>query len=437
MKRALWAKLTRASERACHKCKAQEQSPDIRHGMSLKKCSMCSKTLMMPTSRSEHCKQCQAKVKHGQSLAETESRKTVSQPSQAKQSMHRLFGKNRRPQIRTEKVGPANNGYQRITVDLSPSIRLPDCKEGSSASSPNTSKRKHDQAFSILDVNGNAVKLTSDPQLMTTMSFIPLPKVGQVASLETLHIIQYDERRENEKGDENEGYKEGDEKEAEADDRSQLSRVITHSLDYSGMYQRPSQPYLDRLYRPFPRIHNPLNSPKTIPPTIQGKSPLTFEARNRANASNYDESVLDSYFYHGRKPPPGPHGLGKIMFLSNCTRSHVVKQVVQDQEWYDHKQAEIKARGGRKGQWGKIITKEMFEERLANGWNKYQNKPISEKEQKNGDALLRFFGFPENMQPVLHDGKMAMADSAFFAGGRTPKKSELVLGVNMWIAQDE
>jgi hypothetical protein len=101
-------------------------------------------------------------------------------------------------------------------------------------------------------------------------------------------------------------------------------------------------------------------------------------------------------------------------------------------ESHAHTQAEIKARGGRKGQFGKVLTKATFEDRWAKGWGRHQTKIISEKDKIRTQAMGRFFGLAEEMQPIIFDGKLAMADSALFQEGRIPLKEELKHGINVW-----
>jgi hypothetical protein len=119
-------------------------------------------------------------------------------------------------------------------------------------------------------------------------------------------------------------------------------------------------------------------------------------------------------------------------YIDDFRNKMCMDDAVVPDESHTHTQAEIKARGGRKGQFGKVLTKATFEDRWAKGWGTHQTKIISEKDKIRTQAMARFFGLAEEMQPIIFDGKLAMADSALFQEGRIPLKEELKHGINVW-----
>jgi hypothetical protein len=375
---------------------------------------------MMTMSGSKYCKQCRANLNYERSVMEAEARRAKFELNKAKQALRPLFRSSHRPKIRTERLDPVNNSQQGAVVRLSSNSSNPKPLL-SGARSPTSSlvtlKRTRDQAFPNLEANEDAVELDVDSRFIRGMPKLQTQKTLLATVPKSANAIVNG-----------------------LDDN--LPHLITTTSDLRKNFEigHSSHPsHFDEQLKGVWNIDDQLDPRKRMSSPIAATFPsFTFEARNRANANNYDESILDSYLYNGRKPSFGPGDIaGKLSQFRDDEHSRIVQNSIQDKEWYGRKQAEIKARGGRKGQWGRVISKEIFEERLAKGWDKHQNKPVSEEEKKNGDALLEFFGLPIKMHPVLYDGKLAMADSSLYADGRKPSRAEMALGVNVWVIQDE
>jgi hypothetical protein len=146
-----------------------------------------------------------------------------------------------------------------------------------------------------------------------------------------------------------------------------------------------------------------------------------LQAKHKPDAGVYDESFLDSFLY--AEPVTKISTLTEIadkMHWTHLSPRHKWPEV-RDEGWLERKQAEVKARGGRKAQFGKVITAEIFKERREKGWEKHQNKPLS--------VSNRFFdppGMPEKVEPILVNGKLAMADATPEAKGLESRRLWMV-----------
>jgi hypothetical protein len=149
--------------------------------------------------------------------------------------------------------------------------------------------------------------------------------------------------------------------------------------------------------------------------------PSGLQAKHKPDAGVYDESFLDSFLY--AKPITKKSTLTEIADKMHWTHLSPRNKwpEVREEGWFERKQAEIKARGGRKAQFGKVITAEIFKERREKGWEKHQNKPLS--------VTNRFFdppGMPEKVEPILVSGKLAMADATPDAKGLESRRIWMV-----------
>lgn len=145
------------------------------------------------------------------------------------------------------------------------------------------------------------------------------------------------------------------------------------------------------------------------------------QAKHKPDAGFYNESFLDSFLY--AKPVTKKSTLTEVadkMHWTHLSPRHKWPEV-RDEGWFERKQAEIKVRGGRKAQFGMVITAEIFKERREKGWEKHQNKPLS--------VSNRFFdppGMPEKVEPILVNGKLAMADATPDAKGPESRRIWMV-----------
>jgi hypothetical protein len=147
-------------------------------------------------------------------------------------------------------------------------------------------------------------------------------------------------------------------------------------------------------------------------------SPFFMQAKQKERVNAYDETILDSFLYAKpvmKKPVPLSEIADKMYWTHLSPRNKWPE--VRDECWLERKQAQIQARGSRKAQFGKVITSEILRERLEKGWEKHQNKPLSES-----DPFFDPPGMPEVIEPILVNGKLAMADATLDAKGRKPRR---------------
>lgn len=144
--------------------------------------------------------------------------------------------------------------------------------------------------------------------------------------------------------------------------------------------------------------------------------PWSLEAKRRAKARNYDPGDLDGILGLNSLESTESTNIERIVkqdFFRNFDPRIKYKEDKYDLAWLERKKEEIVKRGGRKGQYGKILTPEMIRERLANGWHKYQTMPYPKKQTTKDDIrfLRDFWDLPEELEPIVHKGKLYMADA--------------------------
>jgi hypothetical protein len=112
--------------------------------------------------------------------------------------------------------------------------------------------------------------------------------------------------------------------------------------------------------------------------------PESIEACRAARAANYDSSSLD-LFLAKQSEPKSLYQPSSKELLDTQLWGHIDPRKVwpkeQSEEWYEAKKAEIKARGGRKANYGKVITAQNRKERLEKGWKIFQDKEFVETEE--------------------------------------------------------
>lgn len=119
----------------------------------------------------------------------------------------------------------------------------------------------------------------------------------------------------------------------------------------------------------------------------------SLEANRRQRAKDFDPSLLDSYLKpldsHATDKPPVIEIWGHIDPRAAWSK-------LREKEWVEDKIKEIAARGGRKANFGKKLTSQIIKERLGNGWDLHQDKPVDIDERpewrEDTETLERIYG---------------------------------------------
>lgn len=154
----------------------------------------------------------------------------------------------------------------------------------------------------------------------------------------------------------------------------------------------------------------------------------SLEAQRQQIAESYDPSVLDSWLKKQSVPvedyQPAPQEL-----IETQHWGHVDPQVVwpkkHSEEWLAEKRKEIEARGGRKANFGKLLTAQIIKERREKGWGIHQNKDIvdDEKSEEAAKALQELFGIKDidDLEPSMSGGQLVMVERAVDEEGNRKK----------------
>jgi hypothetical protein len=155
----------------------------------------------------------------------------------------------------------------------------------------------------------------------------------------------------------------------------------------------------------------------------------SLEAQRQHRAASYDPAALDSWLMKQSLSDddnqPTPQEL-----IDTQLWGHIDPQAVwpkkHSEEWLAEKRKEIEARGGRKANFGKLLTPQVIKERRENGWNMHQNKAIvnDEKSEEAAKALQELFGIEDidDLEPSVRGGQLVMVEKAVDEEGRRRKK---------------
>lgn len=134
----------------------------------------------------------------------------------------------------------------------------------------------------------------------------------------------------------------------------------------------------------------------------------SLEEHRCGRAASYKSSVLDEYLMkHSTDAQPTPQELIKTQKWGHGD-PRIIWPRKQSPEWLAEKQREIAARGGRKANFGKLLTPQVVKERKERGWGIHQNKDVvdDEKSRDAARALQELFGIKDidDLEPGVRDG---------------------------------
>lgn len=140
--------------------------------------------------------------------------------------------------------------------------------------------------------------------------------------------------------------------------------------------------------------------PTHTAPLYGDYKPNTIEYQRQLRSKTYDSSVLDHYLNlqtesqaqaeyereHNLMPQKSDNA-AKAQIWGNID-PRVVWPKEQSESWYEAKRKEIDARGGKKANFGILLTAQVRKERSDRGWHPNQNKDYVPKEERNGGSIF-------------------------------------------------
>lgn len=135
------------------------------------------------------------------------------------------------------------------------------------------------------------------------------------------------------------------------------------------------------------------------------------EAQQQQRVEPFDPSELDSWLERQAQPDSDLQFTPQELMETQIW-GHIDPQVVwpkeHSTEWLDQKREEIEARGGRKANFGKLLTQQVIKERKEKGWGIHQNKNVTdnEKSEDAARALQELFGVEDidDLEPGVGGG---------------------------------
>ncbi|KAJ8059715.1 hypothetical protein OCU04_011360 [Sclerotinia nivalis] len=139
--------------------------------------------------------------------------------------------------------------------------------------------------------------------------------------------------------------------------------------------------------------------PTHTAPLYGDYKPHTIEYQRQLRCKTYDPSVLDHFLSVQIKSQaraevareqnlmPQPETAAKTQIWGNID-PRIVWPKEQPEGWYEAKRKEIDARGGKKANFGILLTAQVRKERSDRGWHPNQNKEYVPKQERNGGSIF-------------------------------------------------
>lgn len=159
-------------------------------------------------------------------------------------------------------------------------------------------------------------------------------------------------------------------------------------------------------------------NPETDFPMLAGVS-HSLEVQRQQRAETFDNSALDSWLAKQALPIDDTQPTAKELAESQIW-GHIDPRTAWTKEpsveWLSEKRQEIEARGGRKANFGKLLTAQVVKERREKGWGIHQNKDVVDNEtsEESARALEELFGIAniDGLEPGVRDGQLVMVEKA-------------------------
>jgi hypothetical protein len=175
---------------------------------------------------------------------------------------------------------------------------------------------------------------------------------------------------------------------------------------------------------------------KKTAPLYGEYGPHTIEYKRQLRSMTYDPTELDGYLAMQREAQaqaeleeeenflPQGHENAKTQIWGRVD-PRVVWPKEEPEGWYEAKREEIDARGGRKANFGILLTPQVRKEREERVWHQNQNQ---DRPMEGASKVQQFFEMAygvkdlDQYEPVMVDGKLYMRDGA--GGDKKGKKKK-------------
>ncbi|TEY60251.1 hypothetical protein BOTCAL_0183g00190 [Botryotinia calthae] len=160
--------------------------------------------------------------------------------------------------------------------------------------------------------------------------------------------------------------------------------------------------------------------PKHTAPLYGDYKPNTIEYQRQLRCLTYDPSVLDHYldlqkesqarveFEKEQNIMPQSDSAAKTQIWGNID-PRVVWPKEQSESWYEAKRKEIDARGGKKANYGILLTAQVRKERADRGWHLNQNKYyVPKADRKGGSIFVGDDDSRDDIELAIRDGKLGV-----------------------------
>ena len=160
-----------------------------------------------------------------------------------------------------------------------------------------------------------------------------------------------------------------------------------------------------------------------------GPDPDSVEAKRKRKAAAYDGSILDVFLAKQRDAGPDVQPTAQELFKTQIW-GHIDPRIAWPKElppgWIEEKRREIDARGGRKANFGKLLTARVKKERQDKGWGMHQKKDVVHTERTNEHKkhLEELLGIKDldEYDPGVRDGHLVMIERMVDQNGRRKRK---------------
>lgn len=167
-----------------------------------------------------------------------------------------------------------------------------------------------------------------------------------------------------------------------------------------------------------------ISSPTTLAGDIivdaerRTKPAQSLQKKGKQKAATYDHSVLDYYLAKQAEPKletrPTTQELLKTQFWGHIDPSKVWPKETSE-EWLAKKREEIDSRGGRKANFGKLLTVQVRKERWDNGWHIHQTSEANKVDRRFAETtrhVEELFGLKgiDDLIPGVMDGQLVMME---------------------------
>lgn len=157
--------------------------------------------------------------------------------------------------------------------------------------------------------------------------------------------------------------------------------------------------------------------------------PQSLEAQRQQKAATFDTSELDSFLIKQAEPEsdlqPTPQELAETQIWGHINPYKVWPKETSE-GWLAEKRQEIDARGGRKANYGKLLTAQVRKERMEKGWHIHQNSEAvpDEKMKETARRMEELFGIKgiDELIPGVRNGRLVMMEKPVDENGRKRRK---------------